>query len=109
MSGADLATVGDFVEFPAVFVDGRHVHFADEEAWSDVDPDEGIVAEPYPRPADRLILSVAVGSPKIAVGNERVRDFMAAVGFGFAGLEVVARAPGTPEQRYSVPVSYQGR
>jgi len=29
-SGADLAGVGEFVEFPAAFVDGHHVHLADQ-------------------------------------------------------------------------------
>jgi hypothetical protein len=47
-SRADLATVGEFVEFPAVFVDGHHVHFADEGPWADIDPDKGIVVNPHP-------------------------------------------------------------
>src|SRR4051812_6155655 len=43
-----LPTVGQFVEFSAVFVDRHHVHLADEGAGAHVDPNERVVAIPHP-------------------------------------------------------------
>src|SRR5882757_10896741 len=86
---AHLASVGELVELATVFVDGHHVHLTDEVARTHVDPDEGISAVPHPRPADRLVLLAALGVPDIAVGHERVGEFVAAVALQLAGLKVV--------------------
>lgn len=74
--GGNLATESEFVEFAAVFIDADHVHFADKEPRSDVDPKKRIVAMPHPRPAHRLVLLAALCGPDVAVGDDGVGDFL---------------------------------
>src|ERR1700743_2196222 len=83
---------GEFVEFAAIFVHRHDVHLADEVAGPHVDADEGVVAEPHPRPGDRFGLLAATGSPYVAVGHDGVCGLVAAIALWLTGLKVVSRS-----------------